>query len=308
MPVPIPNVMAGDRPHISVCICTYRRPELLSRLLQALRCQETAGQFTYSIVVADNDASQSAKEVVLQFAARCSFRLTYCVEAEQNIALARNMSVSNAKGDFIAFIDDDEFPAKDWLLNLFQTCEQHAVAGVLGPVIPYFEERPPLWVEKGGFYDRPSHPTGFRIDWTEGRTGNMLFRHEILEGTGPVFLPEFGGGGEDRNFFKRMIESGRVFIWCNEAIAYELVPPIRWNRNFMLRRALLRGKMALNRAGKAGLVKSLVAIIAYTVALPVFLIMGQHVFMKYLIKICDHAGKLLAFVGLNPIRERYVSE
>jgi hypothetical protein len=30
--------------------------------------------------------------------------------------------------------------------------------------------------------------------------------------------------------------------------------------------------------------------------------------MKYLIKICDHAGKLLAFVGLNPIWEKYVSE
>jgi succinoglycan biosynthesis protein ExoM len=301
--------MAGDRPHISVCICTFRRAELLSRLLQALSCQETGGLFTYSLVLVDNDSSQSAKKVVLQFAARCPFQLTYCVEPEQNIALARNMALANAKGDFIAFIDDDEFPVKDWLFNLFQTCEKHAVAGVLGPVVPYFEERPPLWIEKGGFCHRPRHQTGFKIDWTEGRTGNLLFRHEILNEKEPVFLPEFGGGGEDRNFFKRMIGSGRVFIWCNEAIAYELVPPNRWKRTVMLRRALLRGKMALNHnAGIAGLVKSLVAIAGYTVALPVFLVMGQHVFMKYLIKICDHAGKLLAFVGLNPIREKYVSE
>jgi hypothetical protein len=67
--------------------------------------------------------------------------------------------------------------------------------------------------------------------------------------------------------------------------------------------------MALNHnAGMVVLVKSLAAMIGYTIALPVFLVMGQHVFMKYLIKIFDHAGKLLAFVGLNPIREKYVSE
>jgi succinoglycan biosynthesis protein ExoM len=301
--------MARAHPHISVCICTFRRPDLLTRLLQALGCQKTTGLFTYSIVVADNDASQSGKEVVSQFAMKCPIQLTYCVEPEQNIALARNMALANAKGDFIAFIDDDEFPAEDWLSSLFQTCEKHAVAGVLGPVIPYFEKRPPAWVERGGFYDRPTHPTGFKIDWTEGRTGNLLFRREILNKTGPVFLPEFGGGGEDRNFFKRMTNCGRVFIWCNEAVAYELVRPNRWSRKFMLRRALLRGKMALNRnAGMADLAKSLAAIVGYTLALPVLLVMGQHFFMKYLIKICDHAGKLLAFVGLNPIREKYISE
>jgi succinoglycan biosynthesis protein ExoM len=301
--------MHEDRPHISVCICTFRRSELLIRLLQALSCQETVGFFTYSIVVADNDASQSAKEVVSQFAMRCPIQVTYCVEPEQNIALARNLALANAQGDFIAFIDDDEFPASDWLLRLFETCEKHAVAGVLGPVIPYFEKRPPVWVERGGFCDRPTHPTGFKIDWTEGRTGNLLFRREILNKKEPVFLPEFGGGGEDRNFIKRMAIDGRVFIWCNEAVAYELVPPSRWNRNFMLRRALLRGKMALNRnAGMTDLAKSLAAIVGYTLGLPIFFIMGQHVLMKYLIKICDHAGKLLAFLGLNPIREKYVSE
>ena len=39
-------------PHISVCICTYKRPIPLKRLLDSLKQQETGGLFTYSVVVA----------------------------------------------------------------------------------------------------------------------------------------------------------------------------------------------------------------------------------------------------------------
>jgi hypothetical protein len=164
-------------------------------------------------------------------------------------------------------------------------------------------------VKKGGFCDRPSHPTGFEINWTQGRTGNLLIKRDILDGVDPVFRPEFGSGGEDRNFFRRMIERGRVFIWCNEAVAYEWVPPLRWKRSFMIRRALLRGKMALNQhRGLGDLTKSFLAVIGYTLALPILFVMGHHLFMKYLIKTCDHSGKLLAFVGLDPVREKYVLE
>ena len=46
--------------HIGVCVCTYKRPELLKRLLDGLRNQETGGLFTYSIVVADNESFMAA--------------------------------------------------------------------------------------------------------------------------------------------------------------------------------------------------------------------------------------------------------
>ncbi len=282
---------------------------MLGRLLNALDQQETESLFEFSITIVDNDISQSAKDLVLAFQNASRLRVTYCVEPEQNIALARNRALDNAHGDFIAFIDDDELPVSDWLLRLVQTCQAHPVDGVLGPVLPRFEGNPPQWVTKGGFCDRPVHTTGFRIDWTEGRTGNLLLKREIFDGIKPVFRPEFGSGGEDRNFFRRMIQDGRVFIWCNEAVAYEWVPPIRWKRSFMIRRALLRGKMSLYHGrGFADLMKSLLAVTAYSLSLPVLLLMGHHLFMKYLIKMCDHVGKLLAFVGLDPIREKYVLE
>ena len=296
-------------PHVSICVCTFQRPKMVGRLLDALDRQQTEALFEYSVTIVDNDAAQSAKEVVLEFQSASSLHVTYCVEPEQNIALARNRALANASGDFIAFIDDDELPVSNWLLKLVQTCQAHRVDGVLGPVLPQFEGSPPEWVKKGGFCDRPVHTTGFRIDWTEGRTGNLLLKREILDGIAPIFRPEFGSGGEDRNFFRRMIDDGRVFIWCNEAVAYESVPPSRWKRSFMIRRALLRGKMALNHHRGAGdLAKSVLAVVGYTLALPVLFVVGHHLFMKYLIKICDHAGKLLAFIGMDPIREKYVLE
>ena len=105
--------------HISVCICTFKRPALLNRLLQALEEQETDALFTFSIVVADNDEARSAEAAVAEFAANTTIAVKYCVQPQQNISLTRNKAIENATGDYIAFIDDDEFPIKRWLVTLF---------------------------------------------------------------------------------------------------------------------------------------------------------------------------------------------
>jgi hypothetical protein len=50
--------------------------------------------------------------------------------------------------------------------------------------------------------------------------------------------------------------------------------------------------------------KSIIAFSLYTAALPFLLLIGHHLFMKYLIKDCDHIGKLIALCGIKPIKER----
>jgi succinoglycan biosynthesis protein ExoM len=291
---------------ISVCICTFRRPDLLRRLLGELARQETNGRFTYSLVVVDNDAGRSAQPVVTAFAATSSLPIVYCVEPRQNIALARNLAVAHATGNYIAFIDDDEFPSPNWLHHLLETCLVTGAAGVLGPVRPYFEAPPPVWLVRGRFCERPEHPTGTVIDWRECRTGNVLLRRTLLEGVAEPFAAEFGTGGEDVDFFRRMAACGWVFVWCNEAVAHELVPPSRWTRRYMLRRALLRGRNNLKLRGTRvrALLTSAVAVPLYSVVIPGALILGQHVFMKYSIKFCDHLGRLLTLLGINPVKDR----
>ena len=227
--------------HISVCVCTFKRPELLTYLLQRLNYQQTEDLFTYSVVVADNDPAQSARQTVEAFLPSANMPVKYCHESEQNIAMTRNKSLQNADGEFIAFIDDDEYPVDDWLLHLFKTRLAYEVAGVLGPVKPYFQQKPPKWAEKGRFFDRPSYPTGYVLNFSQARTGNVLFKAEILAGTDEAFRTEFDTAGEDIDFFRRMMDKGFKFVWCDEAVAHELVPNSRCTRRYLLSRALLRG-------------------------------------------------------------------
>jgi succinoglycan biosynthesis protein ExoM len=302
--------MSKELPHISVCICTFKRTDLLGRLLEGLGGQETGGSFTYSIVVVDNDELRSAEIVVGNFAAGADIAVKYSVEPQQNIALARNRAVADSVGDFVAFIDDDEFTIKTWLLTLFTACNKYEADGVLGPVKPHFDEKPPRWLVKGNFYDRPSYPTGLVIDGKKGRTGNVLLKRDVFAAAGAQpFRPQFRTG-EDQDFFTRMIELKYKFVWCDEARAYEVVPPNRWKRNFMLRRALLRGGTSVLRQGFGPfeVVKSFVAVAIYSAVLPFSLLLGQHRFMTLLIKLFDHLGKLLALPNWNPIREPYVTE
>lgn len=296
--------------HICVCICTYKRLELLERLLTEVAKQETDGVFTYSVVVADNDRQESAEPVVRAFAAgHPDLAIKYCVQPQQNIALTRNMAVENAVGDFVAFIDDDEFPVRRWLISLLTVCETYNADGVLGPVNSHFDDPPPAWVVSGGFYDRPSHPTGLTIGWRQARTGNVLLRKHLFAGSAPPFNPEFLSG-EDQDFFRRMNEKGHVFVWCAEAVAYEVIPPVRWTRSFMLRRAMLRGVFSTrHRATSARTIgESVVAAPLYAAALPFALMGGQGRFMSCSFKLSYHVGRLLAACGINPIRGPYVTE
>ncbi len=301
--------MASD--HITVCICTFKRPELLLHLLNELQKQKTDQLFSYSVIVVDNDHAQSAKESVLSFKEQSEMHVEYYCEPEQNIALARNKAVENAKGPFIAFIDDDEFPVDEWLLGLYKARVEFDADGVLGPVKPYFEINPPKWIIKGKICERESFSTGTILkSCRQTRTGNVLLLKNIFKNKSDLFNPDFGKtGGEDVDFFRRKIHEGLIFIWCEEAPVYETVPAERLTRTYHLKRALLRGKVATfhTRYFKDKLFstsKSTIAFLLYTLAMPFFLIMGQHVFMKFMIRNCDHIGKILAELGINVVKEK----
>jgi succinoglycan biosynthesis protein ExoM len=292
--------------HISVCICTFKRSQLLRQLLERLDNQQTEGLFTYSAVVADNDGAQSAQEVVASFSTTSRLPVTYAVESRQNIALARNKAVQTAEGDFIAFIDDDEFPAEDWLLRMYQAYVKYGADGVLGPVKPHFECEPPEWVKKGNFFERRSYASGYEMNWAQASSGNLFFRKDILNKIGTPFRSEFDTAGEDVDFFRRTMEKGCSFVWCNEAIIYEVIPAWRCERRYLLRRALLRGsnfpKHPADRLMNAA--KSLVAVPCYAFALPILALFGQHVFLRYLIKLLDHSSRILAYLGLRLVTGR----
>ena len=284
--------MRHPTPHISVCVCTYRRPKLLAHLLRTLRNQRTDGLFTYSVVVVDNDVEQSARQVVKD-AADGSLSIAYRVEPTKNIAMARNKAVQSSGGEFVAFIDDDEFPVQDWLFQLFRTCAAYGADAVLGPVKPEFETPPPGWVVRARLFERPSYPTGTVLAWHNTRTGNVLLKRGLFDAH--LFRPEFRHS-EDQDFFKRIMQRGHVAVWCDEATVFEIQRPERFTVTYFLKRALLRGNVSLRlQSNKLLMVaKSALALTIYTLLLPVLAVLRQDLFIKFLIKDCDHVGKLMA--------------
>lgn len=298
---------ASSKDRISICICTFKRPHLLARLLNSLTDLVTENKFDFDIVVVDNDSSQSGKPIVDNFLNQRKIPIKYLEEARQNISYARNKSVKNASGDFIAFIDDDEYPDSKWLLNLYINREKYKADGVLGPVKPHFEVEPPKWLIKSKICERESFDTGYNItNYKYTRTGNALLKTQILSDLKEPFDPKFGLiGGGDADYFKRMINKGYTFVWCNEACVYETVTPPRFKRSYYIQRAFTRGATSTySPAISVNTIKSIIAICIYTPSLLFLNIIGHHFFMRYLIKVCDHLGKLLAFAGVKIVKKR----
>jgi succinoglycan biosynthesis protein ExoM len=293
--------------HISICICSYKRPVSLRRTLESLRDLETGSLFDYSIVVADNDGKETARDTVQAFSRTTSIPVLYCVEPEQNIALARNKALENATGNLVACIDDDEYPERNWLLNFFKVLDQYKTDGVLGPVKPVFEGQPPGWILKGRFFEKPRRATGLKLRWQQTSTANVLLTRRIMDGVREPFRPEFGGGCEDLDFFRRMMDASRTFVWCDEAIVNEVVPAERWKRWYLIRRAILRGQNGTPFADLVGVVKSVVAVPLYSLALPILFLTGQHRFVLYLMKIGEHSGKLFGLLGVRLMGNKYIT-
>jgi glycosyltransferase involved in cell wall biosynthesis len=292
--------------NISVCICTYKRPEFLANLLKKLELQKTENLFSYSIIIVDNDYRGTAKNIVIFDSLERKITIDYFIEPKQNISLARNKAVQNSKGDLIAFIDDDEFPEKDWLLNLFKSYKDFNVSGVIGPVLSFFETEPPDWIKKGTFYNWVSYGTGRILKWNEARSGNFLIKKDIFDTPDNYFDISFGKtGGEDTDFFKRMIEKGHKFVWCSEAIVYENIGSERWRPKWILRRALrtgaLYGKIRIKNKTfyykvlfVSEIIRNLFLII---LIIPFSWISGLNIFWEYAYKFFSNIGKLLGLFG-----------
>src|SRR3989442_12755861 len=294
--------------HISICICTYKRPQLLERLLRKLETQSTQGLFSFSVVVVDNDDQQSGREPVARAKETLKLEINCDVEPERSISLARNRSVANARGDLIAFIDDDEFPDNAWLISHLRTLLATKADGVLGPVIPHFDGESPDWLIRSGLLERSRFETDEVIlESRHTRTGNVLIWKHVFDDPEGCFDPKYGrSGGGDAIFFRRMMAKGKVFVWCNEACVYETVLPERQTRLYYLKRACTRGlgEACDTRFLEIGTLRSMIAIPLYTTALPFLLLFGQHLFMRYLVKDCDHVAKILGHMGIKLVRER----
>jgi succinoglycan biosynthesis protein ExoM len=298
--------------HISICVPTCHRNQMLERLLRKLAQQETACLFDFSVVVVDNDAAGSARETVMQLKDELGLDITYDIELEQTIPAVRNHALQLARGNFIGIIDDDEFPPRHWLLTIYKAIKLFDTDGALGPVHPFFFEQPPPWLVKSQFCERPVHRTGTLLHWNQTRTGNVLLKREVFDKHDLCFDPKFKTGGSDQQFFKQAMHAGCRFIAVEEAPVYEIVPPERWTKSYYLKRAMVNGfnsyRYSANQEGGLSRllvpIKSIAAILAYLLVLPLCACVGSHLFIKYLEKGTYHLSRLFAILGIELVKKR----
>lgn len=297
---------------ISVCVCTYHRDAMLARLIKLLALQETANILNVDLVVVDNDAAGPSRDLVLRLSQELGLQIKYEVEPVRTIAAARNHALRLAEGDFIALIDDDEFPPPNWLLTMYRAIQTFDVDGVLGPVKPFFEQMPPPWLMRGEFSGAPAIPTGTLLCQEQTYAGNAMVKAEVCVLRGTPFDESFKIGGEDQDFFQNAMRAGYRFVAVEEATVYETVPPERWTKKYYVRRAIANGSNAhkthsmqpWNLSRITTPLKSAVAVCVYAAALPFAQLFGSHVLVRVLIKGGHHLSRLCATFHVNLLKER----
>lgn len=231
--------------HLSVCICTFRRPEQLGALLQSLASQPLPANTTLQIVVVDNDPEQAAAPVARAFAdERPDTNLDYSHCSERNISLARNQSVRRATGELLFFIDDDEVALENWIAELYATLTRTGADVVSGQLVPEFRAEPPSWMVESRYFHRDVPPTGQPMKLSG--VGNCVIRREALspyirDGQGP-FDPQFGlTGGEDSLLLRQTRADGCYITGCRTAVVREAIPEQRTTWPWMRARARRTG-------------------------------------------------------------------
>jgi succinoglycan biosynthesis protein ExoM len=299
---------------IVVAIPTFKRPVALARLLAALEKLDT--QDSLIVVVADNDGEgRGGYDLCRSLAAHYRWPLDPVLAEERGLAQVRNVLVESAlsypDAEFVAMIDDDEWPSPGWLTELVRVQRATQADVVEGSIL--FEGG------EAGRFDgvcdmrRPTGP----VAMLEG-AGNILIARACLEKLGrPWFDPAFAlSGGEDREFFTRVKTSGGHFAWADEGLAYTKVPETRQSLSWRLRRAYGIGNSEMHvflkyKPAPAVQLREYGKIIAALVATPlagVVLMVSPARAAEAWRRFFRNAGKLAALLGVRyePYAVRHV--
>jgi hypothetical protein len=194
---------------------------------------------------------------------------------------------------------------------LFRAVQAFNVDGALGPVHPFFDKKPPAWVLKSQICERTVHRTGTLLEWPQTRTGNVLLKRDVFEKGQLSFDLNMKTGGSDQVFFRQAIEAGYRFIAVEEAPVYERISPERQKKSYYVKRSLVQGqnnKVYMRRLrGFFGIpmaLRSAVALLVYTIALPFSACLGGHLLLKCLESGAYHMSTFLTLFGIELVKKR----
>lgn len=294
---------------VTIAIASCGRPAL-SRTLASLDAMDVPAGLSIEVLVADDDPSGKAAKIV---SSGGPWKLTVrCTKVgARNISHARNACLDAAKGNLIAFIDDDEWVAPDWLGRMLACRREFGAACVFGPVFPQYPQGTPAWIVRANpLYD----------DWgrrgavvTTGRSGNTVFDHAFAKRHALRFDPALGStGGEDTAFFASFHRAGGKLVTTNDAAVFEEVPAERLTLAYLRTRALRSGQswaqVVLGERSGFG-AKAVFALDAFAKMMVAFVTAGiilpldRAISLRFVIKGWSNLGKLRDVAGraMTPI-------
>lgn len=263
----------GDKPTLAltICVCTYRRPELQATLA-SIAAQDLPEGAAIEVVVVDNDETPTRQSEIEASFSALGLDGRYVHAPKQNISIARNACLENVTSRWAAFIDDDEVAPPDWIRQLLDAREGfHCVFGV--SKANYAGSGAPKWMVDGDFHSNRILP---RDGIANGYTCNTLLDMDFINAHALRFREDLGQvGGEDTMFFRAMEKAGGKFRINADAIVHEDVPPRRASLKWLVDRAYRSGQnhyevllgrghkplgIAVSSVAKAGLFIALAAI------------------------------------------------
>lgn len=219
-------------PFASVIVSTHERTDQLARCLPALLAQHYPH---YEIIIVDNAPTTNATAELVQQTYGHIAHLRYVREDIPGLSVGLNRGITEARGEILAFTDDDVQVDSYWLLHLASAFHlANDVKCVTGLVLPQELETPAqIWFEEfGGFgkgferriYNMTDHRSAEPLyPYTAGRFGTgacMAFR--------PDFLKSVGGfdsalhTGMDIAAFFQVVRQGHTLVYEPAAIVRHL--------------------------------------------------------------------------------------
>lgn len=224
---------------VSVLIPTFRRPESFARAVRSVFGQTGVTQF--EVVAVDNSPEGSALDMFRHLAAEAPVPFRWAHAPRPGVAHARNTAIALARGDLVAWLDDDEEAPPHWLAALIAVRKQTGAQSVFGPVRP----KAPANTANAAFFERLYARTGAAQSGPCAASygiGNSLQPRLMFDEHEPFDPRANETGGEDDKLFAAWRDAGAQFAWAAEASVTEHLEPQRLRLAHGLKRAFAYGQ------------------------------------------------------------------
>jgi GT2 family glycosyltransferase len=230
---------SGGEPLLSVVVATCADAQLAVRCVEAIRAGAAGA---HEVIVVENRPGASSVERALAERFGGDARVRYVEERRPGLGCARNAGLRVARGEIVAFTDDDVIVDPAWaraVRGAFATSEVDCVTGLILPL--EFETPAQLWVERFASYGKGFIPRMYSLaeppldqplfPYTAGYFGsgaNMAFRTQVLRDLGGFDSVLGTGtrarGGEDLDVCIRVLNAGGRLVYEPRAIIWHRHP------------------------------------------------------------------------------------